>query len=73
MKKRDVLEGELERFVPASIMESLKAELQRMAGVKRTTDGEGGSTEKKRGAYENITPENKAEIGKYAAENGKMK
>ena len=68
--KRDVLEGELEKFVPASMAESVEAELQRIAGVKRTTDGEGGSTEKKRGAYKNVTPENKAEIGKYVVENG---
>ena len=34
-------------IVPASMAESVKAELQRIAGVKRTTDGEGGSTEKK--------------------------
>ena len=42
-----MLKGELEKGVPASMAESLKAELQRTAGVKRTTDGEGGSTEKK--------------------------
>ena len=47
LKKRDVLEGELEKVVPASMAESVKAELQRMPGVKRTTDGESGSTEKK--------------------------
>ena len=70
VKKRDVLDGELEKVVPASMAESVKAELQRTAGVKRTIDGEGGSTEKKRGAYEKITPENKAKIAKYAAENG---
>ena len=40
------LEGELEKTVPASMAESVKAELQRIAGVKRTTDGEGGSAEK---------------------------
>ena len=33
-------------IVPASMAESVKAELQRITGVKRTTDGEGGSTEK---------------------------
>ena len=33
-------------IVPASMAESVKAELQRIAGVKRTTDKEGGSTEK---------------------------
>ena len=44
MKKRDVLEGELEK-VNCSCFH-VKAELQRIAGVKRTTDGEGGSTEK---------------------------
>ena len=47
VKKRDVLDGELEKVVPASMAESVKAELQRTAGVKRTVDGEGGSTEKK--------------------------
>ena len=70
VKKRDVLDGELEKVVPASMAESVKAELQRTAGVKRTVDGEGGSTEKKRGAYEKIAPDNKAKIAKYAAENG---
>ena len=42
-----MLKGELEKVVPASMAESVKAELQRTAGVKRTTDEEGGSTEKK--------------------------
>ena len=48
-----MLEGELEKVVPASMAESVKAELQRMPGMKRTTDGEGGSTEKK-GALKKI-------------------
>ena len=47
MKKRDVLEGELEEVVPVSMAESVKADMQHTAGVKRTTDGEGDSTEKK--------------------------
>ena len=47
MKKRDVLEGELEKVVPASMAKSVKADMQRTAEVRRTTDGEGGSTEKK--------------------------
>ena len=55
VKKRDVLEGEVVQIidtmhrviVPASIMESVKAELQLTAGVTRTTDGEGGLAEKK--------------------------
>ena len=34
-------------IVSASMAESVKADMQRTAGVKRTTDGEGGSTEKK--------------------------
>ena len=47
VKKRDVLEGKLEK-VNCSCFHggSVKAELQRITGVKRTTDGEGGSTEK---------------------------
>ena len=49
-----MLEGELEKVVPASMAESVKAELQRMPGMKRTTDGEGGSTEKK-GALKKIS------------------
>ena len=51
MKKRDVPEGELEKVVPASMAESVKADMQRTAEVRRTTDGEGGSTEKKKGVY----------------------
>ena len=51
-----MLEGELEKVVPASMAESVKAELQRTAGVKRTANGEGSSTEKKRGAYEKMNP-----------------
>ena len=47
MKKRDVLEGELEKVVPASLAESVKADIQHTTGLKHTTDGEGGSTEKK--------------------------
>ena len=42
-----MLKGDLEKVVLASMAQSVKAELQRTAGVKRTTDGEGGSTEKK--------------------------
>ena len=56
MKKRDVLEGELEKVVPASMVVSVKAELQHsLAGVKRTTDAEGGSIEKK-GALKKRSP-----------------
>ena len=50
-----MLEGELEKVVPASMAESVKADMQRTAGVKRTTDGEGGSTEKKE-ALKKISP-----------------
>ena len=50
-----MLEGELGKVVPASMAESVKAELQRMPGVKRNTDSEGGSTEKK-GALKKISP-----------------
>ena len=42
-----MLEGELEKVVPASMAEYVKADMQRTAGVKRTTVGEGSSTEKK--------------------------
>ena len=70
VKKHDVLEGELEKVVPASMAKSVKAELQRTAGVKRTANGEGSSTEKKRGAYEKMNPKNKTKIAKYTAENG---
>ena len=35
MKKRDVLEGELEEVVPVSMAESVKVDMQRTAGVKR--------------------------------------
>ena len=62
VKKHDAPEDELEKVVPASMAKSIKAELQRTGGVKRSADGEGGATEKKRGAYEKITPENKAKI-----------
>ena len=65
-----MLEGELEKVVSASMAKSVKAELQRPAGVKRTTNGEGSSTEKKRGAYEKMNPKNKTKIAKYTAENG---
>ena len=44
VKKRDVLEGKLEKLAPASMAESVKTEQQRTTGVKDTTDGEGGST-----------------------------
>ena len=42
-------------IVPASMADSVKAEQQRTAGVKRNTDGEGSSTEKK-GALMKISP-----------------
>ena len=42
-----MLEGELEKVAPASMAKSVKADMHRTAGVRRTTDGEGGSTEKK--------------------------
>ena len=48
-----MLEGELEKVVPTSMAESVKADMQRTEGVKRTTDG---STEKKRGAYDKNHP-----------------
>ena len=63
VKQRD--EPELEKVVPSSMAEAVKTEM------KRATDAEGGSIERKRGAYEKITPESKAKIAKYAAENGR--
>ena len=59
VRKRDASEDELEVVIPSSMAESIKTELQRTGGarVKRSIDGEGGATEKKRGAYEKITPE----------------
>ena len=39
VKKRDVLEGELEKAVPASMEESVKVELQR-TGVKQEKAGQ---------------------------------
>ena len=64
VKQRD--EPELEKVVPSSKAEAVKTEM------KRATDAEGGSIERKRGAYEKITPESKAKIAKYAAENGEV-
>ena len=61
VKQRD--EPELEKVVPSSMAEAVKTEM------KRATDAEGGSIERKRGTYEKITPESKAKIAKYAAEN----
>ena len=55
-----MLEGELEKAFPASMVESVKASLQRTAGVNCTTDGEGGSTEKK-GALTKRSPPKKGE------------
>ena len=46
------------------------AESVKAGSLKRTTNGVGRLTEKKRGAYKNIIPKNKANIGNYAAENG---
>ena len=51
-------------------MESVEADMQHTAGVKHTTDSEGGSTAKKGALMTKTTPENKAEIRKYAAGNG---
>ena len=59
VKQRD--EPELEKVVPSSMAEAVKTEM------KRATDAEGGSIERKRGAYEKIAPESKAKIAKYAA------
>ena len=50
--------------------ETVKTERKRATDMKRATDAESGSIERKRGAYEKITPESKAKIAKYAAENG---
>ena len=63
MKKRDVLEGELEEVVPVSMAESVKADMQRTAGVKRTTDGEGGSTEKKGALTKRSPPKIRRRLG----------
>ena len=57
VKKRDVSEDDLKMVISTPMAESIKAELQRTGGVKRSIDEEGGATEKKRGAYEKITPE----------------
>ena len=38
-----------------AVAEAGKMEMKRVAGVKRTADAEGVSTERKRGAYEKIT------------------
>ena len=38
--------------------------------MKCTTDGEDDVSENKRGAYEKITPDCRARIAKYTAENG---
>ena len=61
---------ELEKVVFSAIAQAVKTELKRVAGVKRTTDAEGVSSERKRGADENVSPECKAKIAMYAAENG---
>ena len=68
VKQRD--EPELEKVVSSAVAEAVKTELKRVAGVKRATDAEGVSSERKRGAYEKVTPECKAKIAKYTAENG---
>ena len=71
VKKRDVLEGELEKVVPASMAESVKAELQRISGVKRTADGESGSTEKKGALKKRLPLKIRRRSGSScAAENG---
>ena len=48
VKQRD--EPELEKVVPSSMAEAVKTEM------KRATDAEGGSIERKRGAYERSHP-----------------
>ena len=50
-------EDELEMVIPTSMAKSIKAEMQHTGGVKRSIDEEGSATDKKRGAYEKITPE----------------
>ena len=54
VKKRDG--PELEKVVSSSMADSVKKE------IKRTGDG---SIERKRGAYEKMTPESKARIAKF--------
>ena len=70
VKKRDASEDELEVVIPTSMAESIKAELQRTGGarVKRSIDGEGGTTEKKEARTKRL-PLKKAKIRKYTAEN----
>ena len=58
-----MLEGELEKVVPASMAEFVKADMQRTAGLKRTTDGEGGSTEKKGALTKRSPPKIRRRLG----------
>ena len=44
IKKSNVPKGELEKVLPASMVESVKSELQCTEGIKYTTDEEGSST-----------------------------
>ena len=61
VKQQSVDVPDLEKLVPVSMAEAVNKE------TKRATEEEaGGSKERKRGAYEKITPENKAKIAKYA-------
>ena len=56
-------------IVPTSMMESVKADMQHTAGVKCTTDGEGGSTEKKGALAKRSPPKIRRRSGSsYAAE-----
>ena len=44
----------------SSVAEAVRTEVKRTKGVKRATDGEGDLSESKRGAYEKIAPESRA-------------
>ena len=44
----------LETVMPSFVAEAVRTEKKRTIGVKRGTDGEGNSSESKRGAYEKI-------------------
>ena len=61
-KPRDI--SDLEKVVPSSVAEAVRKE------VGSNLVEKSGLTERKRGTYDKVTPEKRANIAKYAAKNG---
>ncbi len=63
-------DGPLSRIVPASSIAAANKEVKGVLDLPKASGAEEKQTTSKRGTYDHFTPEEKARIGKRAAEHG---